>query len=46
MYGGLPADEGSIDENGSKISKTQIGNHRYKAEDRIIKQILVLGSLF
>lgn len=34
----LPANEGPIDENGSKIDKTHIGNHRNKAADTIIKR--------
>jgi hypothetical protein len=40
----LPANKGPIDENGSKIDKTHIGNHRNKAADTIIKKISVLGS--
>jgi hypothetical protein len=41
----LPANKGPKDENGSKIDKTHIGNHRNKAADTIIKKISVLGSV-
>jgi hypothetical protein len=39
----LPANEGPIDENGSKINKTQVGNYRNKAAETIIKRILSSG---